>query len=469
MPLHLNYQYAAMAAGSLMGIAVGANAGWSSPYLPYLLGEDSHIPMTEDEGFWCAVASLLGAPIGSSIASMLIDTTGRRRFILSLAPISFLSYILIAMATDVWTLIAARVAIGATEGALYIALPMYYGEISDPKIRGFISSSVSVAALLGTILINIIGPFVSITTTGFICSVFPFLHMISFWAMPDSPYYLIKKGDLEGARHSLVILRGHKDVDTELDEIHMAVTRQENTKDSNASYLDLFTVTSNRRAFIIYCILCFTNKYSGKSPVTFYTTIIFAQADGILDPVLSTITFYIVGMITTLIGMCVVDKFGRRPMLLFSAVGCSIALAACGAYFALQTFASGYVQYVTWLPIVSLITYNMIFSCGLSFGPVLFLSELFPTSVKAKALFLGDTTSVVMATTASKFFQVSSDQLGMYVPFSSFAICTFLGACMIYLYVPETKGKTLEQIQVELIGSDVYLKEQIYTDEKCKA
>jgi len=289
------------------------------------------------------------------------------------------------------------------------------------------------------------------------------LHFITFMWMPESPYYLIKKGDLEGAKKSLIRFRGCEAITEELSEIMAAVKRQEACEKS--TFLDLFNIKSNRKAMVIYMILSFTNKFSGMNPVVFYTATIFEEAGGTLDAVTSVIVFNIAGVIATLLALLVIDRFGRRPLMLFSALGCAVALSCEAAYFTLQVYAPGCLPYIGWLPITALIAYNVIFSFGLSFGPVLFLSELFPTSVKANALGLADTISIIFGTLASKFFHALTDSLGMYVPFWSFAVCSIMGGYLIFTMVPETKGKTLENIQLELIG----IKKQEDANVKIKA
>ncbi|ERL89380.1 hypothetical protein D910_06751, partial [Dendroctonus ponderosae] len=440
--------------GSISILSSGINLGWTSPYLPELLSANSSIPTTNDEGSWCAVAPLLGAPPGAILAAILVDKIGRKKTTLLMAPWVSLCFIGIAFSTTIWEITGLRFLIGSVEGALYTVLPMYIGEISDPKIRDFLTSTIAIAAITGTLFINVIGSFLDIFMSSLICCLIPLIHMMAFALVPESPYYYIKKGNFEAAKQSLQVLRGKRDVEEEVDSIVKAVVRQERTS-NQAGVLDLFTVASNRRACLIFVIVCMTNKFSGKNPCMFYTEMIFKEAGSSIDATTSVIVYcgmeLIAVVLTTLL---VIKRFGKRMLLITSSAGCSVAVLALSLFFFFKDFGFD-IHYVFWLPITALVSYNIMFSIGLSFGMVTILSELFPTSVKAKALCIADTFSVLMGALVSKIFQISVDQAGsMAYPFLFFSMCSLAGCLLIVRWMPETKGKTLEEIQYVLIGQE---------------
>lgn len=434
-------------------ISSGINLGWTSPYLPKLMSNTSSIPTTSDEGSWCAVAPLLGAPPGAIIAAILVDKIGRKFITLLMAPVVCISFLGIAFANSIWLITGIRLIIGAAEGALYTTLPMYIGEISDPKIRGFLTGTISIFAISGTLFINIIGSQFSIFTSSIIAACIPLIHALAFVAMPESPYYYIKVNRHNEARTSLEILRGKSDVEDELDSLCKAVVRQERSQKSGL--LDLFTIASNRKACCIYLILCLTNKFSGKNPCMFYTETIFKEAGTSINATMSVIIYCTVELLavatTTLL---ILDRFGKRVLMITSTAGCCVSLLALGIYFYLKDYHSGIIESLEYLPLTALVSYNILFSIGLSFGPIAVLSELFPTSVKAKALCLADSFSVMMGVVVSKFFQLTIDEFQtMSIPFLVFGMCCLLGFVFVVKYVPETKGKTLEEIQHFLIES----------------
>jgi len=283
--------------------------------------------------------------------------------------------------------------------------------------------------------------------------------MIAFALVPESPYYYTKRGNFESAKRSLRILRGRTDVDMEMDSIAKAVVRQERAS-HKAGFLDLFTVVSNRRACFIFIIVCLTNKFSGKNPCMFYTETIFKESGSSIDTTLSVIVYCGVELIAVAITtIFVINRFGKRMLLITSSAGCSLSVLSLAMFFFFKDFGFD-IQYVFWLPITALVSYNIMFSIGLSFGMVTVLSELFPTNVKAKALCIADTFSVLMGVIVSKIFQISVDEIGsMAYPFLFFSACSLVGCIMIVKNMPETKGKTLEEIQQLLIGQEQYSSE----------
>lgn len=432
----------------------GVNLGWTSPYIPKLTSNTSTIPTTSDEGSWCAVAPLLSSPFGAVFAAILVNKIGRKNTTLLMAPVVFVCFICIAFAKSIWYITALRFIMGMTEAVLYTALPMYIGEISDPKIRGFLTATIAIFAITGTLFINIIGSMMDIFTSSLICATIPIIHFVVFVFMPESPYYYIKKNNHKQARDSLEILRGTSNVDDEMDALCKAVVRQQRSE--KPGFFDLFTVPSNRKACFIYVIICTTNKLSGKNPCLFYTESIFKEAGTSIDASLLVIIYCSVELLAVATTtFFIVDRFGKRLLMITSTAGCAVSVFFLALYFYSKDYNFGDFRNLDWLPITALVSYNIFFSIGLSFGPVLVLSELFPIGVKAKALCMADSFSVLMGTIVSKFFQITMDEFRtMSVPFFCFAICSAIGLIFVIKYVPETNGKTLEEIQQFLIGKD---------------
>lgn len=390
---------------------------------------------------------LIGAPPGALLAALLNDAIGRKPTILALAPIVLLCFVLIAFARNIWLFSLARFFLGTVEGGLFTVIPIYLSEISAPEIRGLLSSTIAIALILGSLFINIIGPLTSIRTSGLICCVVPLIHFISFTFMPESPYYYIKKLRFNYARESLRILRRKQDVSEELEELTLAVRRQENER---SKLSDLFTNKYFRKSMLLFAMLNATGKLSGKNPMLFYTTQIFTEIGEDFNPKLATVIYTLLELFATIVAAWMIDRVGRRKLMLSSSSGCAIVLAFEAIYFLLKDQESPYVQSLYWPSLIALFLYNVIGSLGLMFGPILLVSELFPTSIKSKALGVADTFSVAMGTVASQLFHYTG-QFGVYIPFFIFSISCAIGCLLIYHFLIETKGKTLEEIQLDLI------------------
>lgn len=362
----------------------------------------------------------------------------------------FLAWVMVAFAPSVVVFYIARIIAGVADGWVFTAVPMYIGEISDPKIRGLLGSGVSVTWIFGLLLINIIGSYLSVTATALVSSCLPLLCMITFAFMPESPYYHLMRNNQDEAKKSLQKLRGLHDVDSELNRISFAVKTQ--IKEAG-SFLDLFRVKVNRKAVMIMMILRGAQQLSGTTAVTFYAQPIFIEAGDHISSHLATIIYFSVQLCLACFCSGIVDKAGRRPLLIASITGSAVFLFIEGAYFYVKSCTGIDVAPFSIVPVVGLIGFVVIFSLGMQSIPILMLGELFSPNVKAFALCLADIYFAVIATIVSKFFQFMKDSFGMYTPFFAFSFCCLVGLVLIIFFVPETKGKTLEDIQDNLRGT----------------
>lgn len=435
--------------GTLIIISSGMHYGWPSPSLPKLLDQNSTISISNDEGSWMAVMPLMGAVLGSLIVGTTIDILGRKRTIMMCTFPFFSAWIMIGYSRSIIVLYLARFLAGVADGWAFTAVPMYMGEIAHPKIRGFLGSSVSVTWIFGILLINIIGSYLSIQVTALVSSFAPILCLLTFSWMPESPYFLLMRGREQDAKRSLQRFRGVQDVEAELARLLAAVKAQTH---NTGKFFDLFTVKSNQKAVSIMLILRTAQQLSGTTAITFYTQQIFTEAGDDISSELATIIYFSVQLVLALFSSTIVDKTGRRPLLLISISGSAVALFLIGTYFCIKQCTNIDVSEFSWVPVAALIGFVIIFSLGMQTIPILMLGELFPANVKAFALCMADIYFCIIATIISKFFQIMKDSFGTFVPFYAFTVSCCLGLVCIYFIVPETRGKTLEQIQMFLRG-----------------
>ncbi|KAF5297360.1 hypothetical protein FQR65_LT01290 [Abscondita terminalis] len=452
------FQYLAMITGTLSIISSGMHYGWPSPSLPQLQHPNSTTPITNEEGSWMAVMPLAGATVGSLCGGAVLDVIGRKKTVLLTSIPFFASWLMVAYGKSVALFISARFLAGVGDGLAFCAVPMYLGEIADPKIRGFLGSSCSITWIFGMLLINILGSYLSISIAAIISSIIPVILVVSFMWMPESPYYLIMKDRPEDAKKSLRIFKRVYDVDDELQRLSKAVKEQTT---NTGKFLDLFTVKSNRKAVFIMMGMRGFQQCSGTMAITFYAHTIFDNAGDDISSSTATITYFAVQVLLSTISSIIVDRTGRRPLLMISIVGSATALFIEGTYFYLKSkHPELHVEQFSYIPIIALIMFVVVFGIGLQAIPILLLGELFSTNVKAFALCLADIYFNIIATLVSKFFQATKDNYGLYVPFFAFTCCCAFGLLFIVFCVPETKGKTLEQIQDELRGETKTIESQ---------
>ncbi|RZC40702.1 Sugar tr and/or MFS 1 domain containing protein [Asbolus verrucosus] len=420
---------------------------WPSPSLPQLTSNSSSLQITNDEGSWIVIMELL-APIPSCfVGAFLVDIIGRKKSILITAIPYFISWLMIAFANSAVTLAVARLFCGISDGIAFTVIPLYIAEIADPKIRGLLGTSISANWIFGMLLINVIGSYLSISMTAAVSSVIPLFLLVTFVWMPESPYFLIMKCDFKRAREALRKFTGQDNVEEELLRLQEAVKNQSGKR---GRVLDLFRKKSNQRSLAVIAIVRNAQQLSGVAAISFYTLSIFKEAGDFMSPLTATIIY--VSIQCVMAGVCsiAIDRTGRRPLLISSLVGSAIALFLEGTYFYIKDFTSIDTSSFNFVPVMALIGYVIIFNLGAQPIPLLMQGELFPTNVKAIASCMSEVYFCIVASTVSKFFQIMRDTFGMYLPFYAFSICCVVNLIFVVIFVPETKGKTLEEIQESL-------------------
>lgn len=386
----------------------------------------------------------------SPLFSVIMNKIGRKYTILCIAVPHLIAWITTALADSIYMFYISRVFNGIGDAGIFTALPAYVGEISTPKVRGFWGNLATIGIYLGEFLINLIGSFLSIKETAYLCSVLPILFIILFAFMPETPYYLLMKGKEEEAKTSLQKLRMKKNVDGELKQLQLDVMRQVSEP---SGFKDLFTIDSNRKALLICSFCRFAQQFSGISSFVVYNQYIFKQTGMDIDYKTSSNIFIGTMFLCNFLACFTLDKLGRRMTMITSCAGSTVVLLTLIIYFYLIEYTDVDLSLINWYPILGMLLYTIIYSLGLGIVPTLLLSEIFSTSVKGHALTLMNFGFGIYASSSTKIFQILTTHFGLVGPIILFTFCCFFSTIIFYLYMPETKGKTLEEIQQTLKGN----------------
>ncbi|XP_029049346.1 facilitated trehalose transporter Tret1-like [Osmia bicornis bicornis] len=444
-------QYLAAITATLSMAISGCHIGWTSPTLPKLKLPDSPLPLTSDDASWIASFVLFGSVPGCAISAFIVNWCGRKTsLIISGVPLS-ISWILIIFAWSPYVLYIARFIGGVGLGMAYVVCPMYIGEIADKEIRGSLGSFIKLMVTFGELYAHVIGPFVSYEWLAYSCAVIPVIFFLTFSWMPESPYYLLMKNREDKAMHSLRCLKRYATEDQleeDMEQMQKTVIRDLTDK---GHFWDLFSTPGNRKAVLISFGLQLVLQFSGIAAVESYTQEILEEAD---DTGLSAATAVIVLSVLQLVAGVgaagLVDELGRRPLLLSTTFLAGLSLIAAGTFYFLKFQMGVNMTGFGWILHTSVIFYELIIALGLNPLPYMMLGELFPTNVKGVAVSLANIWASLLAFIVSKMYQVISDSYGVYASFGWFAATCFLGIIFIVLVVPETKGKSLLEIQEEL-------------------
>lgn len=392
------------------------------------------------------------SPISTIISALfyarLVDRIGRKYSALFVAVPYIVAFVVIALANNIYVFYAARAIVGIGDAGLFSVLPTYVGEITTPKVRGTWGNCIAMFMYIGQTMVNVIGGYTTIKQTAVICLVFPILFLCTFPFNPETPYYLIMKGDRDKARKALRMLRQTDDVEAEMLQLESDVRRQ---MSEPGTWKDLFVIKSNRRALLAGMALRWFQQLCGISVFSVYTQYIFQQAGGSISAINSAIIFQGAVTLGNVICSFFLDKIGRRGAVMSSLFCCALVLAGEAAFFYVSLkHPEVDLSYFQWTPLAGMLVFVPVFSFGMGIVPTLMLGELFSASIKGKGLCVLNINLGLALSALSKTFQLMEAKFGLYSPFTLFAASCFVNTAVAYYVVPETKGKTLEEIQQDL-------------------
>lgn len=433
-------------------LSAGAVFGWSSPAeLPLRKHEEFGFPISEEQWSWVGSNVTLGAAAVCAIIGTVINYFGRKRTMLAMVVPFLCGWALVIWAQNVAMLLVGRVLLGISGGAFFVMAPMYIGEIAEKEVRGALGSFFQLMVTCGILLVYAVGAGLSVFVFSLVCAALPVLFACVFVFMPESPLYLVAQGRADEAVRSLRWLRGSQyDYSDELSELQAEQDRQ---RYSNVSLWQALNRRATRRALFISMGLMVFLQLSGINIVMFYTVSIFDAAQTGIDPELATILVGVMQVLATFVASMIVDRVGRRVLLLVSIVVMAACLLALGVYFHLQTLnGEASVVAIGWLPVVALCLYIVAFSLG--FGPIpwLMVGELFAADVKGVAGSAAGSFSWVFAFAVTKSYVNVQAAMGTGPTFYLLAGFCVVGTVFVWFVVPETKGRSLAEIQVMLGG-----------------
>lgn len=439
---------------TLGALAAGSMLGWSSPVglkITQGTGVAYDFEITPAQADWVASLINLGAAAICFPIGIVMDAIGRKKTMLFLILPFTLGWLLITFATGVGMLMAGRFITGIAGGAFCVTAPAYTSEIAQDSIRGTLGSYFQLMITVGILFSYAVGSYTSVFIFNILCTCIPIVFGLVFFFMPESPSYLVVKGRNDEARDALINLRGRNyDVDYELNNLR---EKADEAKRNPVSFRSAITKKTAVKALIICYALMLFQQLSGINAVIFNTSAIFESAGAAIESAIATIIIGVIQVVATFTSSLVVDKLGRRILLLFSALVMCLCSTALGVFFFLKSThgdTDPIVQSISWLPLLSLSLFIIAFSLG--FGPIpwMMAGELCLIDIKA---FVGSTAGTfnwLLSFTVTSTFNSLNAAIGQGQVFWMFAGIMLLAFVFIFFVVPETKGKSADEIQIML-------------------
>jgi SP family arabinose:H+ symporter-like MFS transporter len=409
---------------------------------------------------WVVSSALAGCLIGAAIAGFLADRFGRKKVLFLAAALFIICSIGSAMPAAPWHLAVARIIGGTGIGIASMLSPMYIAEISPPKLRGGLIATYQLAITLGIVV-----AYFSNYTLAFLAyhhaeiygsGIWQWVFSSEVWRgmllagvvpaavlfgllffIPESPRWLIEQGRLADASAILSRVNGQDEADHEMREIEQTLAQE------SGSFLQLFR-PAMRPALLIGIVLPFFSQICGINVIIYYGPKVLQAAKLNADAaMLWQVLLGSVNVVFTLAAIFTVDKLGRKPLLLVGIAGVGLTLFLGGLLFAFSA-----------PPVAILVVFAAFLACfSLSYGPVcwIIVSEIFPTAIRGRAMSVSIFSLWTGCILVGQTFPLLMKWAGSSWTFWLYAATTPPAFLFVWLLVPETKGKTLEQIEQRFV------------------
>jgi SP family sugar:H+ symporter-like MFS transporter len=410
------------------------------------------------QGF--AVSSaLIGCAVGAWFAGSLANKLGRIPVMIIAASLFFISAIGSGLAFSVIDLIIWRVIGGLGVGAASVIAPAYIAEVAPAKYRGRLGSLQQLAIVTGiftallsnALLANIAGGAANMLWFGidawrwmFMVEVIPaVVYGLMAMKLPESPRFLVARGQVDKASRVLYDFTGEIDVNLKIEEIRktLNVEEKESLKDLRGSRFGLKPIVW------VGILLSVFQQFVGINVIFYYSTTLwlsvgFDESSALMTSVITSIT----NIAVTIVAILLVDKVGRRPMLLTGSIGMAVTLGMMAVAFSFGTLQDGAVTLPEPWSLIALVCANgFVVFFGATWGPLVWvlLGEMFPNSIRAGALAVAAAAQWLANFFISTTFPAFAE-IGLTFAYGFYAFFAIVSFFFVYYQVPETKGRELE-------------------------
>ena len=426
-------------AGFLFGFDEGVIAG-----ALHLLRAELKISPTA-EGLMTAAVPL-GAMAGALITGPLANPLGRRVLLLIAAALFVLGAVIASVAEAIWMLTVGRLVLGLAIGIAGMMAPLYISESAPVDRRGMLVSLYQLAITLGILGAYLVDYAFESWRMMFLTGVLPGIALgVGIYLLSDTPRWLVSRGRSEEARTVIARIRDLRPDDAavkrEIAEISSAVEADA----QRGGWSDLMSSVV-RPALIVAMGLFFLQQLSGINAVIYYAPTVFELAGfgSTATQVLATVGIGVVNVLATIVGMMLIDRIGRRALLVLGFAGTAMSLGM---------IAIGAATEAAWLDVLAmagLVLYIASFAVSLGPLPWVMMSELFPLNVRGLGMSLASITNWGFNFIVVFSFPILVKMIGLGGIFTLYAIVCALGILFTVRLVPETSGVSLEEIEEHL-------------------
>ena len=447
---------------SILLFNIGIALGYAAPAIPDLQTNDKVTSINDTSSIFSALVPF-GAVVSGPIAGIFLDAFGRHMTLMICVIPFTIGWILIMLThlTNGYAflpiLYAGRFFTGVGLGWANAGVPCYVAELSPSALRGLFGGGFfSVFMTAGIFLIQLCG--VIPGATYYWLPVVPLITLLIYVVfMPfttETPRWLVKARKIEDARSVLLWLRGNNcDINKELDEITEQIS-----KGKKQNFYKNFSRRSTFYPLILGCCLTSLAQLGGMTALGFYSQVIFRDVKSLSDSAAVLAAFCVGGaqLAGAIVFLLLVDKLGRRKVLLFGAVTMCVSAATMGLYYVFNSKpychpkdeeSNKCVDALAPLTIVSMSAFSFSFAAAWSGVPYLVAAELLPLHVRGTGTGVVTCAGWLGATVLLLAYEPYQKIVNPWGAFFTLSVINFIAVLFVYKFIPETKGKTLEEIQ----------------------
>ncbi len=430
---------------ALGGLLFGYDTAVIAGAIDYL---EAHFQLTAAGKGWAVSNLLVGCMFGAALAGTFSDRLGRKKALILSAVLFAVSAVGSALPRNLTEFIAARFVGGFGVGIASMLSPLYIAEVAPARIRGRLVSLNQITIISGMVVVSVVNWWIASlpadeawnVSTGwrwmFASETIPaVLFLLALLAVPESPRWLTKQGREPEALVILSRVSGADRAREELAEIREAIARE------SGSLSELLR-PGMRVALAIAVALAVLQQVTGINAVLYYAPSIFRSSGSKVtatQALLQTVILQATNLTFTLVALWVVDRGGRRPLLLATSAAMGVSLGLLGAAFAAKLGP-------LWIFLFAL---AYVASFAIAMGPVVWvvLSEIFPTRIRGRAMSVAVVALWIACFAVSQSVPVMFERLGEARTFWIYGLMCAVAFVFVLRYVPETKNRTLEEIE----------------------
>ncbi|XP_052864416.1 uncharacterized protein LOC128271025 [Anopheles cruzii] len=456
-------QYLATYCANLATLIYGLSIGWLSPNIVLMSSEDTPLvtgKITSEEQGTIGSIGTIGCMLAPLVCGWVAEIAGRKAALMLIGVTQLISWVVMPFATNLTIIYTSRIFGGFAGGGTLSIVPLFVSEISEDRIRGTLGTMLAISCNAGILLGFIISHYINCWAVTYLALLLCVVYSLGCCFLPESPQYLFVKKKKEKAIRALRFYRG-EEADSETSQFTAEVARFKDIhndgspkkKDSNQIHIkdfrECFLTRSRWKPILICVVVILFPAGSGSIPLITYTANIFEGSHSNLSPAMSSIVVATLQLIGSYVATLMVEKAGRRVLLVISTLGCAVCSVTMGTYTFLQEMDVD-VACFRWIPVASMSALVFINAIGIGIVPFIIMTEILDPKIRGSIvtfclLEFSSVTCLVV-----KYFPTAVEHLGMYSCMWFFTCCCVASATFVLTCMPETKGKNFEQISESL-------------------